>query len=249
MKLFLLVMALPPSSLPLPSQRSSPGRMTKAPRISPTMPQRSRQNTGTRLPLGGNYTDIRATHPQGNTPEPRLTRTTPLPTTTQTSQPVPLDRQTVTITYPQVDALAMELMNPRSDRDKAYAAFNWVSENIHYDNATKWQRRYGNSGNDQSPAAVLAARQGVCEGIANLFTALANRMGLQSEVVFGKASGARQENHAWNAVMVDGKWCLVDITRHSFLPPPEEFLARHFPVDPRWQLIGKPLTYEEWLKR
>jgi transglutaminase/protease-like cytokinesis protein 3 len=149
-----------------------------------------------------------------------------------------------------VDALAEKLLqNAVSDRDKAYAAFSWISANIHYDNATKWQRRYGNSGNDQSPAAVLASRQAVCEGLANLFTALATRMGLQSEVVLGKASGARQENHAWNAVMVDGKWGLVDITRHSFLNPPEEFLARHFPFDPRWQLIAKPLTYEEWLKR
>jgi hypothetical protein len=41
----------------------------------------------------------------------------------------------------------------------------------------------------------------------------------------------------------------VDITRHTFLATPQEFLARHFPDDPGWQLLERPLTYEEWLKR
>lgn len=150
----------------------------------------------------------------------------------------------------ELDSLARSLLqNAESDRDKAYAIFSWIRANIYYDNAAKWQRRYGREGADQSPAGVLASKKGVCEGIANLFSALANNMGLQSTVVTGRASGMRQEPHAWNAVMIDSTWGLVDITRHSFLSPPQEFLARHFPNDPQWQLLDKPLTYEEWLKR
>lgn len=150
----------------------------------------------------------------------------------------------------ELDTLASSLLqNAVSDRDKAYAIFSWIHANIYYDNAAKWQRRYGQAGADQSPAGVLASKKAVCEGMANLFSALANKMGLQSIVVTGRASGMRQEPHAWNAVMIDGKWCLVDITRRSFLSPPQEFLARHFPNDPQWQLLDKPLTYEEWLKR
>jgi transglutaminase/protease-like cytokinesis protein 3 len=149
-----------------------------------------------------------------------------------------------------VGALASSLLqNATTDRDKAYAIFCWIREHITYDNSTKWQRRYGNSGADQTPAGVLASGRAVCEGMANLFVALADRMGLQSVVVSGRASGMRQERHAWNAVMIDGKWGLVDITRHTFLASPQEFLARHFPNDPKWQLLDKPLTYEEWLKR
>lgn len=150
----------------------------------------------------------------------------------------------------RVGALARTLLKDgQSDRDKAYAAFCWIRANISYDNYTKWQRRYGSSGANQSPDAVIASGRGVCAGMANLFTALAQRMGLESVVVTGRASGARQERHAWNAVKIDGKWGLVDITRHTFLAPPEEFLARHFPDNPRWQLLDKPLTYEEWLQR
>ncbi len=141
------------------------------------------------------------------------------------------------------------LKDAQTDREKAYSLFSWIRANITYDNSTKWQRRYGSHGADQSPEAVLASGRGVCEGIANLFTAVAERMGLESAVITGRASGARQERHAWNAVKIDGKWGLVDITRHIFLATPQEFLARHFPDNPGWQLLDHPLTYEEWLKR
>lgn len=143
----------------------------------------------------------------------------------------------------------MLLKDGQTESEKAYALFSWISANITYDNSTKWQRRYGNSGADQSPEGVLASGRGVCEGIANLFTDVAVRMGLESAVVTGRASGARQERHAWNSVKIDGEWGLVDISRHTFRASPQEFLARHFPDDPRWQLLDKPLTYEEWLKR
>ncbi|WP_460596724.1 transglutaminase domain-containing protein [Geomonas sp. Red276] len=150
----------------------------------------------------------------------------------------------------ELDRLAKSLLESAStDRDKAYAAFAWIRSNIYYDNASKWQRRYGQHGGDQSPEGVLAAKRGVCEGMANLFAALTEKMGLPSAVVTGRASGFRQEAHAWNAVKVDGKWGLVDVTRHSFLNPPEDFLNHHFPNDPQWQLLEKPLTYQEWLKR
>jgi transglutaminase/protease-like cytokinesis protein 3 len=143
----------------------------------------------------------------------------------------------------------MLLKEAKTEKEKAYAVFSWIRINVTYDNSTKWQRRYGNSGADQSPDGVLASGRAVCEGLANLFTAVAERMGLESVVITGRASGARQERHAWNAVKIDGSWGLVDITRHSFLAPPQEFLARHFPDDPGWQLLEKPVKYEEWLKR
>jgi len=144
---------------------------------------------------------------------------------------------------------SMLLKDAQTEKEKAYAIFSWIGNYITYDNSTKWQRRYGNPGADQSPDGVLASGRAVCEGIANLFTAVAVRMDLESVVITGRASGARQERHAWNAVKIDGDWGLVDITRHTFLATPQAFLARHFPDDPRWQLLERPLTYEEWLKR
>jgi transglutaminase superfamily protein/uncharacterized protein DUF4124 len=143
----------------------------------------------------------------------------------------------------------MLLKEAKTEKEKAYVIFSWMRNYITYDNSTKWQRRYGNSGADQSPDGVLASGRAVCEGIANLYAAVAERMGLESVVITGRARGARQERHAWNAVKIDGNWGLVDITRHTFLATPQEFLARHFPDDSRWQLLERPLTYEEWLKR
>jgi transglutaminase/protease-like cytokinesis protein 3 len=159
------------------------------------------------------------------------------------------DRLPKSLPPSDLELLATTLLEKATtDRDRAYAAFSWVHANIYYDNASKWQRRYGQEGGDQSPEGVLAAKRGVCAGMANLFAALANKMGLKSVVVTGRASGFRQEAHAWNAVMIDGSWGLVDLTRGSFLRPPQEFLAHHFPNDPQWQLLEKPLTYQEWLK-
>jgi len=177
--------------------------------------------------------------------EPAATLETP-----KAEESTPTKRRTVKKSASEVDRLAATLMEKATtDRDKAYAAFAWVRANIYYDHATLWRQRYGKSGADQSPEGVLAAKSGVCLGMANLFAALTDRMGLKSAVVVGIAAGMRQEAHAWNAVMVDGAWGLVDVTRHSFLNPPQDFIAHHFPNNAQWQLLEPPLTYAEWLKR
>jgi transglutaminase-like putative cysteine protease len=149
-----------------------------------------------------------------------------------------------------LDTLADTLMkNARTDREKAYAAFEWIVQNIYYDKPELHRRRSGHGTGSQSAEAVLASKHAVCAGFANLFTALAGRMGLKSATVSGIAAGSRQEVHAWNAVMVDGKWGLVDTVYRHFLSPPEEFIAKHFPFDSQWQLLPKPITRAEWLKR
>lgn len=73
-------------------------------------------------------------------------------------------------------------------------------------------------------------------------------------------------NHAWNAVKIGGKWGLVDsawgaghvndegrfvprFTDHYFLTPPDEFICDHFPDDPRWQLLERPISPAEYLSR
>lgn len=149
-----------------------------------------------------------------------------------------------------LDALAADLKkNARSDREKAFAAYDWIVKNIYYDKPELHKRRSRLGTDNQSALAVLESKHAVCAGFANLFTALAVKMGLECVTVTGIAAGARQEGHAWNAVKVDGTWKLVDTVYRHFLTPPEEFIAKHFPFDPQWQLLPKPLTKAEWLKR
>jgi hypothetical protein len=82
----------------------------------------------------------------------------------------------------------------------------------------------------QDAKTVFQTRRGVCEGYANLFTALAKSMGLEVATIEGNirrdlapiddiAPWQRAQDatydwtlHAWNAVKVNGQWQLVDTT-------------------------------------
>jgi transglutaminase/protease-like cytokinesis protein 3 len=97
-------------------------------------------------------------------------------------------------------------------------------------------------------------------------------MGLRIQVVsgwskgYGYTSGQRFEgptNHAWNAVLINGQWRLMDPTwgagyldqqmqfvrrfqEHYFLTAPDAFVFDHLPQDSRWQLLQRPLSGDEY---
>jgi hypothetical protein len=59
------------------------------------------------------------------------------------------------------------------------------------------------------------------------------------------------DQHAWNAVKIEGSWRLVDVTWASqvtgvregfFMVPPEQFIETHYPSHSDWQL----LKGQEW---
>ncbi|XP_064613138.1 kyphoscoliosis peptidase-like [Liolophura sinensis] len=77
----------------------------------------------------------------------------------------------------------------------------------------------------------------------------------------------KSHRNSWNAVAVDGTWRFVNCTwaaRHMtgseksssrllhkydefyFLTDPEEHIYQHFPDDPKWQLLDKTLSFEEF---
>lgn len=97
--------------------------------------------------------------------------------------------------------------------------------------------------------------------------------GLKCEVVGGYSKGygfrhgdsfrGKNGDHAWNAVLADGKWRLLDccwgagycddyhhfqrrFTDHQFAVQPEHFVLTHLPEEDRWQLLEEPLTLEEF---
>ena len=182
-------------------------------------------------------------------------------------------RHTVT----SLDDLAYSLTSPFSpETEKARAIFTWLHHNIAYDAASFF------SGNirGQSPENTLSSGLAVCEGYAGLFCDLAQRSGLQAHKVSGHGKGfgyqalapgqpppPYQGNHAWNCVLMDGEWRLIDACwgagylngstyTQSFSPrfftsPPVEFGKRHYPEDPAYQLLseehGAPVSWEDYI--
>ena len=193
---------------------------------------------------------------------------------------------------PQEDAAALAKQlttNRKTELEKVTAIFRWVTDNISY--RTNTQNRaaikgtasvgnYKNEEEDDGPLkplservaeTVLHKRVAVCDGYARLFTTLCDYAGIRSEIIIGYAkSGVTRPtrrfgvNHYWNAVMIDGKWYLLDATWASgylsaqnnefirdydekyFLTPPELFIRDHYPDDARWTLLPDSKVPEEF---
>jgi transglutaminase-like putative cysteine protease len=176
-----------------------------------------------------------------------------------------------------LQTLAYSLTSPfPSETEKARAIFTWLHENISYDSVSFF------SGNIRgtTPEATLRSGLAVCEGYAGLFKKLADLAGLDSITISGHGKGFGyvplgphapvppfQGNHAWNAVLMDGEWHLIDacwgaghlegttfVKRFSpsfFTSTPSEFGKRHFPTEPGNQLManedGGPVSWEDYI--
>ncbi len=146
----------------------------------------------------------------------------------------------------------------------ARAVHDYVSDRVAYDVASYRTGVYP----PQDAATTFRSRRSVCAGYAALFEAIGRAAGLTVETVTGRARGmvttGMGEGHAWNAVRLDDRWHLVDTTWDAgyvnaegfhkrygtryFLTPPEVFVAKHFPDDPRWQLLPTARTEGEYMR-
>lgn len=163
------------------------------------------------------------------------------------------------------ESLVSYLTQPaRNDVERARAIFTWIAANISYDVQGYLTGNYGNL----SPSAVLTKRTAVCEGYSSLFEQLGKAAGLQVVTIDGWAKGLGYKvgepvvgptNHAWNAVKIGNGWYLVDSTwaagsvnkrmqfvkefrDYYFFAPPEQFIYRHLPENPDWQLLNPPVS-------
>ena len=151
----------------------------------------------------------------------------------------------------------------QTDHEKARAAFRWVTDRVRYDLAAL---RKGTQ-LDGSPEATLKRRIAVCDGYARLYEALVAEMGLPVKRINGYLKGfggLGTAYHAWDAVDLNGHWCLVDPTlgagyadgdsgnyrkrfdEHFFCTPPQEFVWDHFPDEPSLQFLSSPWTRRQF---
>jgi len=174
------------------------------------------------------------------------------------------------------------LLGAGTDKQKVTAIFRWITDNINYNSSPQRTINPPITAEEEGPLKplhervaemVIKRRKAFCDGFARLFTALCDKAGIQSIIICGYAPGGytRQParfgvNHYWNAVLLEGRWQLLDATWASgyinartgefirefnsryFLADPAVFILDHFPDDPRWTLLPGNHLPEEFRK-
>lgn len=156
--------------------------------------------------------------------------------------------------------------NLSTPTEKVRAIYYWISHNIRYDISQLATARVTYfSGERNLLNEVLQKRMGVCQHYAELFNACCKSAGIKSYVIAGytKADGQMANlAHAWNAVVIAGKYYLIDATWAAgfvdnekftaqfndiyFLISPNEFIKTHMPFDPIWQFLDNPILNKEF---
>jgi hypothetical protein len=179
--------------------------------------------------------------------------------------------------YKKPEDLVSALMKVcNNDTEKARIIFTWVAKNVKYDYDKLTSGNAGVSWKNNEKAAaykklaneIYKKGRGVCMDYAALFQELCNIAGLENEFIGGltrnSAEGGSWGKHAWNAVKIDGKWQLLDVTWASgyikkgkfkerfspgyFMTKPDLFILNHFPEDEKWQLLDTPVSRKEFVK-
>ncbi|KAF2081582.1 transglutaminase domain-containing protein [Flavobacterium sharifuzzamanii] len=173
-----------------------------------------------------------------------------------------------------------------SDYDRARAIYSWIAFNIRYDynaylNPPRTQgfsysseaekQRKIKQLNDNLIQKAFKSKKAVCEGFTALYQHLASLMGIKCEIVRGDSKISVRDigrkntssNHAWNMVLIDKKWRLLDVTWgqgyydsskgrmvNDFNPAyfdtdPDYFFAKHFPDSGSY--LGNRLSKEDFL--
>ncbi|MCC7467282.1 MAG: hypothetical protein IT261_13470 [Saprospiraceae bacterium] len=170
--------------------------------------------------------------------------------------------------YATPEALAMALCRDLiTDHEKARAIFTWIAEHIRYHMVSDPPAKSKKAYYDLRVKQVFRRGKGVCMDYALLYQRMAQAVGLNCAFIGGhsKTFAHEWESHAWNAVFIEGKWELLDVTWGAgsrdeqgkfvqefkpgfFLTEPRIFLLNHFPDSSQWQLVQEPITSEEFKK-
>jgi hypothetical protein len=152
-----------------------------------------------------------------------------------------------------------------SDSNKLRAIFFFTANHIDYDVDNMFAINF-NETTENKIEKALSQRIGVCMHYAEVFNALAKKLGFESYVVEGitKQNGTTDAMaHAWNAAKLDGKWYIFDATWSSgsvsqgkfikkldnqyYKVRPEKLVKSHYPFDYIWQFSANPLKANDFL--
>lgn len=135
-------------------------------------------------------------------------------------KPLPVENSRAENYYNYAKTLLSKIIDDdMTDIQKAHAIYDWIMWRVVYDdNAT--------SLNDLTQATAYgafyiegvltnSAYTAVCDGMSKTYSLLANMCGLKCYRVVGEAKSSSTSpagGHAWNKVLVDGEWYIVDCT-------------------------------------
>ena len=162
------------------------------------------------------------------------------------------------------DIIAVINKNFTKPLHKARAVFNWIATHIEYDwdayssgiISTTWDYK-------KDALQTFKTGKGVCDHYSSLFQYMAEQCGLEVKKISGHSKvwpdarvNTSRTDHAWNAVKINGKWRLMDVTWASekndemeyfwFDTPPEKFIYSHFPSDTAYQFLKTKNRLEEF---
>lgn len=119
----------------------------------------------------------------------------------------------------KIDQVVADMPKGLSQEEVITYFRTWLLEHITYD-----QEAFENSRSEDlgkrleakasTTTATIIRGKGICGGIANVLTALCNRVGVECYTLAGITTYEGQTNyHAWNKMVIDGKAYYIDITK------------------------------------
>lgn len=173
--------------------------------------------------------------------------------------------------------------------DKVRSIFVWITDNLSYDiqrlrngefissytlygkNQKEIDQKKQKIKEDKIVKAYNSGK-GICEDYCYLFQAMCQCIGIECTMItgYGKYNLISQNdqfssNHAWNAVKINEKWSLMDITWAAgsidlysgnfnkkfqdgfFMTDPALFIINHFPENTKWQLLQNPVSKNDFI--
>ena len=128
---------------------------------------------------------------------------------------------------PAIANMAHEICKDKTTNvEKAKAIYQWIAQNITYDNNLENGQKTGQISESQFAEQSTAVytfnnRTGICEGFSALYNDMCRAVGLEVRTVTGYTNGGLNSNkwggHAWNQVYLPslGGWINVDCTLAS----------------------------------
>ena len=151
--------------------------------------------------------------------------------------------------------------NLNTEESQAFLVYCWLCKNLSY---------YIGSNPDNTPLGALQKRITQCSGYSRLYKELLKIFKIKSVLVHGIGRTynldprPKTENHEWNAIKLNGKYYLCEVTWGSgkvqnnkfirnyntfyFCCPPDIFIMTHYPSKDlsKWSLLDKKISQSDF---